>query len=1401
MKKSIIIWVVLFFASHLSYAQYSNLKFENFDTNKGLSSSTSVEIFQDNDGFLWFGTIDGLNKYNGYEFEIYRPLINDIHSISNNRINAITQDDKGFLWVGTSNGLNVFDKKSQKFYRISLYKKNDKEINSKEEINSLLFDKKNKLIWVGTKNGLVKISLKSADYPLFKNLDFTRYINKPKDVKSIDNNNVTSVLQDKKGNIWIGTEGNNLHSYNFKTDRFQRINIAFEAGQYLDHLPKQILLDNGGYFWIGNDLSHLYLYNPMTKMAKKIAPVSQSTPVFHLYQDKKGTVWAATDGSGLYLLDRNKGVLQHLLQNQDDPFSLPNNQPSNVLEDKDGIYWIASYNKGINKLALFKSSFGHHFYKPNSGNKGLSTKIAQSVIEDSKQRIWIGTDGGGLDLFDSRTETFKHFKAIPGAANTLSSNKILYLATGDNNDLWVCTWDRGLNRFNTETGLVKRYENDARNPFSIGQNTVWCAVKDNQKRVWVGTSTAGLNVLDTETDKFYQYKNQLSNPKSLMSNFVFSLFVDAKNRLWVGTSLGLCYVQLGHLRSRIPKNINFEEIKIKNIQGNRVNQVTEDYKGNIWVATDMGLYQLGTDLKLKQAYSSKNGLPNNLVVGIQEDNNKNIWVSTKSGLSLLNPKTKNIKNFNVHDGLQGLEFQSKSIAKTFDGRIIVGGLNGFNIFYPNDIALNADKVQPLLTDIKLFNKRVNAGDTVNGRVVFDKALSSLKEIELKYNEGYISFGFVALNYQNPERVKYAYKMSGLDNEYVNVDNNRVANYANLVPGLYTFEVLASIDGQWKNAGKTSILVRVLPPFWKTWWAYMLYFILVVALLWFGLEYYTNKINEEKEHELDQMKLRFFINVSHEFRTPLTLILNPVEKILSHFNDTEEVKKSALIIQKSSKRLLYLVDQLLDLRKMDLGKAHLELSSIDVVKFAKDTFFLFEDLAKTKNIRFVFESSVKEFYGSFDPDKIEKMLANLLSNAIKFTDNGGVITLSLSEVQFAEKKYKRLFFSPTTQVKGIQIQITDTGIGFKKKQLKEVFQRFFHADASKTGTGIGLNYTKSLVELHKGQITVESQYKKGTTFSIILPAGLKLDTKQKNTEWAVQGKQMNAIQSAEYEIAISDENTKPSTTAVETEKENKPLVLIVEDNKVLRNHLKTELKEDYLVKEATNGVDGLEKIRKYQPNMVISDVMMPKMDGFELCHQLKTDFEISHIPILLLTARNLDEDVIKGYQTGADAYLSKPFNMAVLKTRIDNLLEARKRSRERFAAIGGIVASSEITINSLDERFLDKATKVVVENVSNIDFTLDDLIGNLGMGRSQFYRKINSLTGQNPSNFIRTIRLKYASEMLLTNQYSIKEVALNCGFNSTAYFTKTFKEVFKVTPTQYMQDQTGSDEADEKAADE
>ncbi|WP_281225903.1 hybrid sensor histidine kinase/response regulator [Flavobacterium aquiphilum] len=1390
MKSKIInVWLFIL-VTYFSHAQYSNLKFENLDTSKGLSSSTCVDILQDHEGFLWFGTIDGLNKYDGYEFEIYRNILDDPTSLSNNRITVITEDKLGRLWIGTSNGLNVFDKNTEKFHKIELDKKKGAELNIREEINGLLYQKRKNTLWVCTKNGVTKLLLDNTQGGVYENIKFSHYSNIQNDRFSIDNNDVTSAVEDKAGNVWLVTKGSNLHKYNPKTNKFVRYSIDFSSNQYLNHLPKQILIDKDGDFWIGNDIAHLFLFNVEKNTFKNVSPLNlnKTVPIFHLYMDRKGVVWASTDGDGIFLLDKKEGMLQHLTHNPFNPFSLSNNQPSKVLEDKKGIYWITTYNTGLDKLAISKTSFGHYFYKSES-NEGLSAKIAQSVLEDSKNRIWIGTDGGGLNLFDEKRGTFRHFRARPGDPNSLSSDKIVNIVEGDNNVLWVCTWDAGLNKFYTETGKVKSYQYSRTNPFSIGQNTVWCARMDSNGYLWLGTSTAGLNLFDPVTEKFYQYKNIPGNSKSLISNFVFSLFIDSKNRLFVGTSQGLCVANLKGIKGHVPPKINFSEVKIKHIQGSRINNITDDKKGNLWVGTDMGLYELDSKLRLKKAYSSLDGLPNNLVVGIKEDDNGNLWITSKGGLSYLKPATGIFKNFNVHDGLQGTEFQSKSIDKTHDGRIIVGGINGFNIFNPHDISLKSSIVSPVISEIRLFNKKINPGEEVNGRILLNEAVSKVRDITLRYDQGYISFGFVALNYQNPERVKYAYKMIGLDENFISAGTTRIANYSNLEPGDYTFEVMASIDGQWDQARKTAIHLTVQSPPWKTWWAYCFYAIAFGTLLYFGVNYYTRKVKEEKEQELDQMKLNFFINVSHEFRTPLTLILNPVDKILSSFSDPEEVKKSALIIQRSSRRLLHLVNQLLDLRKMDLGKAPLEIKRLNIVKFSKDVFVLFEDLAKAKGIRFSFESSKKDLIGMFDPDKIEKILSNLLSNAVKFTDKGGSVILSISESHQEKATPVFWFLKKSKMQRVVNIKVTDTGIGLKKEEISKVFERFFHPDSSKTGTGIGLNFIKSLVELHQGEILVESEYQKGTTFTVRIPADLIENQKEFGSQNLKDNHKIdkNSITSTEYEIAISNENEETATP--ELEKGDRKVVLIVEDNKELRSHLKNELSGQFQVREAANGLIGLEKVKKYFPDIVISDVMMPEMDGFEMCRQIKTEIETSHIPVILLTARSLEEDRIEGYDTGADEYLSKPFNINVLKARIRNLLEARKRAKERFASIGSILPSSEIATNTIDEIFLDKTTKIVLGNISDPDFALEDIIREIGIGRSQFYRKISSITGQNPSNFIRTIRLKYASELLLTKQYSVKELTHMCGFNSSAYFTKTFKELFGVTPTQFLEDKS------------
>ncbi|MDO7173766.1 hybrid sensor histidine kinase/response regulator transcription factor [Mariniflexile sp. AS56] len=1373
--------IVFCFVIFSSSAQLNNLKFENIDASDGLSSSTCLDIFQDVDGYLWFGTIDGLNKYNGYNIDVFRP--NSISSISNVRINSIIGDKYGNLWIGTNGGLDFLNKKTNQFSRVNIFKKSSTSSHKGIVVNKLLYDNATNTIWVGTNSGVAKIVLQGKFVDL-ENLKTSYYVNNRLD-NSIDNNNVNVILKDGHSDIWISTNGPYLNKYNRSKDNFERVLINNKNDYELNHISKRVYIDRKGNFWIGNDLSNLVLWNKKANTFSHVAVVDKQTPINDIFQDKEGTIWVSTDGFGLYLFNKNFKVLKHIVNNPSDPFSLPNNLPSKIFQDTDGIFWIGSYNKGVSKLNTSKNSFGHYYYQPNNPN-GLNGEIIQSVLEDSKQRIWLGVYDNGLSLFDENKQLFKPFVNNPKVNNSLSSNKILYVFKSKDEFIWICTFDGGLNRFNPETNQFKRFLHDERDTTTIAQNSVWTGVEDSSNRIWLGLKTEGLSLYNPNTGKFHNYKNQFNNKNNLASNFVFSLFEDSKNRLFIGTTQGLNVVDLNTLKEFIPKDIHFKEVEATGIKGLRINYITEDSLGNIWLGADNGLYKLDASLNLVKTYTTQDGLPNNLVLGLKEDNDKNFWITTKSGMSLLDPDTHHFKNFNIIDGLQGAEYQSKSIEKTKDGRIIAGGLNGFNIFNPRNIASDSIiLLTPKISSFRLNNRKIESGDSINGRVLLDKAISEIQNITLKYDENNISFEFEAIFLSNPNQVKYIYKLQGVDEHFVNAGFNRSVNYSNLQPGDYVFEVKASVDEEWNKQNSSTINIKILPPFWKRWWAYLGYIVIGSVLVWLFMNLYTEKIEEAQKHKLDLMKLEFFINVSHEFRTPLTLILNPLDKILGNFKDSEIVNSSALTAQRSARRLLHLVNQLLDYRKMDAGMAPLQLERGDIVNFSEAIFMLFKDLADRKEINYKFISTSYKIDCVFDFDKVEKIITNLISNAIKFTNSGGEITISVSKVKaHTANTPKVLNFKKNKLNDYVEIVVKDTGRGLNKEQLENVFSRFYNLDATKSGTGVGLNFTKGLVEMHKGEILVKSKHKKGSEFTVKIPLNIKgeiVHVENEKNEFLI-----NSMKSVEYDMLVSNEEL-----LIESKKSNSSgpkeyTVLIVEDNRELRVHLKDDLDDDYNIIEAENGEKGLKKALKYFPDIIISDVMMPKLDGFEMCKSLKTKLETCHIPIILLTARSREEDLISGYEHGADAYLPKPFKIGVLRSRIKNLLDSKERLREKFSKLGAILPSSELTTNAMDEAFLEKVTQIIFDNISDEDFQLGDLLKEVGVGRSHFYRKIKTLTGQNPSNFIRTIRLKYASELLLKSSFSIKEISNMSGFNSTTYFGKTFKELYNLTPSEYIE---------------
>tara|TARA_R110001583_G_scaffold51130_2_gene159491 strand:- start:99881 stop:104086 length:4206 start_codon:yes stop_codon:yes gene_type:complete len=1391
MNLRIFLLVLCCLINFYSRGQFNNFKFENLDTVDGLSSSTCLTIFQDSEGFLWFGTIDGLNKYNGYEFEVYKSILNDPSSISNNRINAIVEDTSGNLWIGTNNGLNYFDKKTKRFLRVDLYQQLSLANNPRKFINDLFFDNANNVLWVATNNGVIKIIVDEFERDV-SDLKFYYYLNDDSSLNSLDNNIVNVIFKDQDDVIWVGTNGAYLNKYDKERDNFDRVLIENKNDYELNHIPKNVFVDADNDFWIGNNLSNMIFWDRANNIfSHKTFTSEKDIAVRDMHLDKDGNIWASTDGHGLFLLNKTKNqVIQHLVSNFSDSFSLPNNKPSKIYEDKSGILWIGSYDKGVSKLDPSQYAFGHYYYQPGNPD-GLNEKIVQSVLEDSKERIWISAYNGGLNLFDKDTNTFKHFLHDPNNVNSISSDKILYTFESNDGQIWVCTLDGGLSRFNPDNYKVKRFLHKESDVFSIGQNSVWSGVEDNDNRLWFGLRTEGLSLFDPDSEKFYNFKNIAGKENGLASNFVFFLFVDSRNRLFVGTSLGLNYLDLNQLESRIPEALTFKEIKIPGIEDNLVNYITEDYLGNIWVGSDTGIYKLDPESNLLKSYSSKEGLPNNLVVGIEEDDNHNFWVTSKSGLSFLNPETNQIKNFNIHDGLQGPEYQSKSIDKTSDGRILIGGINGFNIFHPDDITLRPSaNISPIITQFTLNNKPVVVGDTVNNRVLLTDRITEIEKLKLNYDENYVAFDFLALHFENPERVQYAYKLFGLDNDFETIGSKREITYSNLDPGKYVFEVKASLDGNWDKAEAAIVNFEVLSPPWKTWWAYLFYTLFGILVFYLVMRYYTQKVKEGQEHELDQMKLQFFVNVSHEFRTPLTLILNPVDKILSSINESSPMMTSAQTIQRSARRLLHLVNQLLDYRKMDVGMMPLQLEKGNIVEFSEDIFMLFKGLAEQKELDYKFTSDSKKILAHFDLDKVEKIITNLISNAIKFTPPEGRIEVSIHKVSKKVKTYDSFFMYKEKMGDYVELVVKDSGKGLDKTQLKNVFSRFYNLDLSKTGTGIGLNFTKALIEMHGGDISVESQAKVGSKFIVRMP--LNLDKEATETESIKNEFRINSMKAVEYDMLTTNELVTYKDDVTTANNKERPTILIIEDNKELRTHLTNDLSEFYQVRQAANGEKGLRAAKKHFPDVIISDVMMPVMDGFELCKKIKSEFETCHIPVLLLTAKSLDDDRVEGYHSGADAYLSKPFVTRVLIARINNLLETKKRLRQRFSEIGGIFPASEVTTNSIDEVFLDRVTKTILKNVADMDFKQEDLLKELGVGRSQLYRKINSLTGNNPSHYMRTVRLRHAAELLKENRYSIKEISYMTGFNSTAYFSKTFRELFNVTPTEFIGKQEGEE---------
>ena len=1396
---------IFLFISFSASAQENRMVFSHLDVNDGLSENWIRCIIRDRNGFIWFGTSTGLNRYDGYEFEVYLNNSNDSSSLSDNTISEITEDNEGNLWIGTRNGVNVLDINTYKFRRISLIPAAPLTCRDINYITTITSDSEGN-IWIGTHNGLFYYNKgrETTDHILLDELSCSSPFN-----------SITAIAPDKTGSVWIGTINGYVFKYNLHSNSIERLE-SLNHGSGGNNLIRKLFIDNENILWVADSYG-LHLFNIRDKVweqaeQKKIESWFSGVQISGIDQDIDGHVWIATDGRGLFIIDKKYFSVSNLLNLPYATGGLSSNGLLSLYLDKSGIAWIGSTKRGVD------------FYKKNARkfqlirnfpaeNNSLSNNDVNCIAEDVKGNLWIGTNGGGLNYLNRKTNSFKHYEANPENPNSLSSNLIVTVFEDSEQKIWIGTYHGGLNRFDPETGKYTVYKYNDSDSTSLSDNRVWGICEDSKHNLWIATLTNGLNLFNRKTGKFRRYGSRNS---SLCFDYLNSVSADKSDNLWICSSNGLIFLSPGqNLSVCYWNNPNSNN----SISDNHISSVFEDSRGLFWVCTSNGLNLMDRKDGTFRAFSESNGLPSNRVLRILEDKDSNLWISTKNGISKLtvSKTTKGdslefaFKNYSMSDGLQGKEFNETAATQTRDGKLYFGGPDGLNAFNPLEIKEDSTPAKLVFTNLRIFNNIIRPEEEFNKRVLLKKPIFNSKEITLMHKENSITIDFAALNYFFPEKTEYAYKLEGFNNNWIKTKGKKnFANYSNLNQGNYKFELKGTnSDGIW-NKDEISLKIKILPPFWKSWYAYIIYVLLVFAFIVFIRSYFLyrermkirieqERIESQHTHEIDTLKIKFFTSISHEFRTPLTLILSPVEQLMLKWKGKPEETHLRLISQ-NARRLLLMVNQLLDFRKLEVQGFRYSPSFGDIVSFLRDIVNSFNDLSEQKQIKLDFASEIEKFNTYFDKDKLEKIVFNLLSNAFKFVQGNGKVSVKLSLNPGRRKNMPETGKNNNNLI----IEVEDNGIGIPADKLANLFTRFYQGETSnltEQGNGIGLSLVNEFVKLHSGEIKVVSDIGKGSTFTISLPVrdrynieedanpnfNEKSSSKDNPNVVKQAGDSADTIETKELNGSVNDTRTVSDNYTEESSgnqsSPRRSIILIAEDNDDLRLYLKNNLQNKYHICEAANGEIALKKILKIVPDLIVSDIMMPGLDGIELCRRVKNDRNVFHIPLILLTAKYSEQHQLEGIEAGADDYITKPFNIQILESKIDNFIKSRKNIQSLFRSKLNIVPN-EIEITSLDEQFLQKAIAIVEKNMAVSDFTVQRLCWDMGMSRTLLYKKILTLTGKPPLEFIKSMRLKRAALLLRKSQLTVSEITFRVGFKDPKYFRKQFLKQFGVLPSIY-----------------
>ena len=1298
----------------------------HYSMKDGLPDEGVLAVIQDSRGFIWLGTYSGLCKFDGYRFTNYRNNPASSNSLKSNLINSLLEDERGRIWIAHTQGVDLFDPRTEKF----VFHWPD-SADRKNAVHALkLVKQRDGKIWICTTQGVY-----GADPETLK-IEKSPQISRP----------VHDIGETKNGSIvyadflnFCYLDGKTGQTIKFTHDPLNPKTIS--EGEVWG-----VMIDRRDRIWIGTSTG-LELFNPQEKT---FTHYPTNTHVLGIQENPDGTLFLGTQ-DGLFLFDpehtnrlerltegchvnsftrdRQGNIWVSTLQGLQQLY--PNNKKFNIhnqfgngigsiIEDVNQDIWLLGYldHEPLSTVFKFNLATGDVYRYPRNSKDPWTW----SLFTDKNKNVWLASSSS-LEKCDPKNQTFN-------VVNIDQTSRLAPITTFVDSDgtIWAGAWD-GIGKINPVNGLIERMA-------SFPKATVYSFLEDSNQNLWIG-STAGLARYNLKTGKLDFFNNQSNDPQSLSSNVVYHLLMDSHKNIWVGTSGGLNKMIKG-TESNIPRFTNWQ--------------------------------------------TSQSGLPYDDVFCIVDGGDGTLWITSGNMIAHFYPKQNIFHNYDIRDGLSGRSFRGAFFLngkglRNHDGNILFGSLDGLVVFHPDSLENNKFVPPIVISDFSIQNQRVPVkgtdADTLTWETPLTKSISHTDEIRLSYDQNNFNLEFAALNFISPDRSQYKYKLEPYEKDWIETDaNNRFAHYTNIDPGKYTFRVIGSNnDGIWNEKG-ASLVIIITPPWWKTWWAYTLYSLALIGtfLFWRNYENKRLKLKHRAEHlsELDNLKTRFFTNISHEFRTPITLILGPLKEM---YKGTFKGDQRSVIgvMLRNAQRLSKLINQLLDLSKLEAGKMKLRSSPVDLVQFLKEITSSYESFAADKKIKYFFYPEVTELIAYIDAEKIEKVVHNLLSNAFKFTKEDGEVIINLK----AEEKH-------------FSISVKDTGIGIPANQLNQIFNRFYQVDSTQTreyeGSGLGMTLAKELVELHHGTIAVESAEGKGTTFIVRLPLGK--DHLNKDEIIDAENLKKSEIVYEDIIVKSSDETENEKSTAPSDD--HQPILLIVEDNADMRHCIGKTFSDQYQIIEATNGEEGITKAQEVVPDLIISDVMMPKVDGYKFCEYIKTKELTSHIPVILLTAKADRESKLTGLETGADDYLSKPFDVDELQLIVRNRIEQRKKIRERFSR-EITLEPKHISISSFDEKFLNKVLAIVESHMDDESFSIEELSRESGYSNMHFYRKIKALTGETPSLFLRTIRLKRAAELLQAKSDNVTQIAYSVGFNNLSYFNKCFKGQFGITPGQFAEE--------------